>query len=499
VAEADGSDEYHRDAKDLRRGALVNSGSYLLKLVIPLGTAFLFGVYGEAAVGVFAAAQAALLLLMRIGLMGLDKAMHWWIARQPPERERVATRPVLAVVVAINGVTSLALVAFAAPWVAQWKDDPSLAPALRYIALALVPMAAAEIFIGATLGKRRMEGQVLVKDAVVPVVYIGMAFALGFTDATRPFGLPLAYMLAQVAALATAVWYYRRVFAASPPVPRNRRRFPREMLRYALPMWGTEVANGLAMRIDVLLLGALMDEAAVGIYHLIQLVGNSMRAIRRAFDPIVLAIVSRIGAKKDLPRLRVGVSYATSLVVMTQAPVYAFIIAFAPNILLLIGDSFDAAVAPVIILAGFWSINGILGLQLIVVMGYGRSDWSMINLLVALAVQVALLWVLIPPYGLVGAAVAVGVGTLVQNVMAVFQARSLAGGWAYEPQLGWLIASLPVAGCAMWGAWLTVAALPDLPRRIVAFVVWTAVQGGLLWTLHKTDRLVRPISKVQSG
>jgi O-antigen/teichoic acid export membrane protein len=492
VAESTGSDEVSRDARDLRRGVLVNLGGYVLKLVGPAGIWLIVLFYGKEALGIFTAGQAALLVLMRVGLVGLDKALHWWVARQPPESERMATGPVLAVTVSIAAGLAFVLVGWAAPQVAAWKGMPELAAALRLIGLALVPMTAAEVLIAASLGKRRMEAQVVVKDGLVPVSFVAFALALAPLPGAVEFGLPLAFMAAHVAGLLGAMYVYRQSFRGSPAVPPRDRRFPREMLRYAVPMWGTELVTSLLQRIDVLMLAAMTDDATVGIYAVIVQIGNAMRTIRRAFDPIVLSIVSRIGAQGDLPRLRAGVSYATSLVILTQAPVYAFIVSFAPVILLLLGESFDAAVAPVLILTAFWLVAGIFGLQLVVVIGWGRSDLAMLDVGAALVVQAALLWILIPRAGLEGAAWAVGIATLVHTGLAVVQTRWLAGSWPYDPKLWWTIATIPAWAAAMGLTWWALPTVDDLVRRCAAFASFAVVQAGCLAWLWRTDRLVRP-------
>lgn len=490
MADADRSGTYERDARDLRRGVLVNVAGYGLKLVYPVGTGFIVVVYGEAPLGVLIAAQAALLLIMRVGLLGLDKALHWWVARQPPQTERAALRPVLALTLFISAALSLALVTFAAPWIATWRSDPTLATSLRWLAVALVPMMTSEVLIAAALGKRRMEAQVVVKDGVVPVVFVGVALPLSLLPSAAAYGLPLAFVSSQLAGLVGAAWAFRRAFAAS-PAPTGPSAIPREMVRYAVPMWGHEVVNSLLQRIDILVLAALTNDATVGVYGVIVQVGNSMRAIRRAFDPIVLSIVARLGARRDLARVRAGVSYATSMIVSTQAPVYAFIVAFAAVMLPWLGPSFDEAVLPIVVFAGFWSVNGIVGLQGIVLLAYGRSDLSMLNLLVALAVQALLLWLLIPPFGLVGAAWAVGSATLVHNALASLQVRRIAGGWTYDPRLGWLIAMMPIAGLAMAVVWTLVSPASGLAGRVAGFAAFVFVQGACMLWLARTGRLIR--------
>lgn len=494
MADGPPSESMTRDARDLRRGVLINLFGYLLKMVHPAGVVLIVALYGDEAFGVFFAAQQALLLLMRVCLLGLDKGVLWWVARQPPTDERRGLAAALGFAFAISTVLALALVAFAAPWVALWWEEPTLASSLQWIALAVVPMTVSEVLISAALGKRRMEAQVFVKDGVVPLCFVALALGLGAVPSLRPLGLPVAFVSAQVAGLFGAIWAFSRAFSESRwPRPFSFQ-LPRPLVRYAFPMWGAEVANSFLQRVDTLILAALTDPATVGIYAVVMNIGNALRTIRRAFDPIVLSIVSQIGARKDRVRLRAGVSYATSLVMITQMPVYAFIVAFAPMILAWMGhtfeEGFDQAIAPIIILSAFWSVNGIIGLQGVVVTGYGRSDLAVINVLVALGVQVGLLWLLIPPLGLEGAAYAVGIATMVQNALALVQSRIVTGGWNYDPRLSWLLVMMVVAGAAMAVMWLSLLPVGEPLARVVAFCAFMLSQGGFLLWLRRTGRLI---------
>ena len=489
MADQSRSEEIRRDARDLRRGVVVNLFGYVLKVANPAGVILIAALYGEALFGLFVAGEAALLLIMRICLLGLDKGILWWVARQSPENEREGIAPVLLVTGAVSTAVALALFSFAAPWVAGWRDEPNMATSLQWMSVALIPMTLAEVLIGACLGKRKMEAQVVIKEGMVPLLLIALALGIGAFESLRWLGLPVAFVIAQSVGLLGAIVAFRRAFVGSRWPTRLSFRLPPALVRYSVPMWGNEVANSFLQRIDTLILAALTNERTVGIWGVVMRIGNALRTIRRAFDPIVLSIVSQIGARKDLKRLEAGVSYATSLVMITQMPVYAFIVAFAPVILALMGHNFDEAVIPIIVLSAFWSVNGVIGLQGVVVVGYGRSDLAVVNSLVALAVQAGLLWVLIPGHGLVGAAWAVGIGTLVQNALAVVQSRLVTGGWTYDSRLSWLLVVMVLGAAVMAAVWWVVAPTHLLWARVLAFVGFLAVEGlSLLW-LHRTHRL----------
>jgi len=91
-----GAGELRRDARDLRRGVAINALGYLARVAYPVLLGVAVALYGAAEFGVFTAAQAALLLVLRLALLGLDKGVLWWVPRQAAGAERRGLRPVLS-------------------------------------------------------------------------------------------------------------------------------------------------------------------------------------------------------------------------------------------------------------------------------------------------------------------------------------------------------------------------------------------------------------------
>jgi len=478
------------DARDLRRGVAINIGGYVLKGAY---SAFVFVailLYGKHDFGLFTVAQAGIFIVARACMMGLDKAILWWVPRQDPERERLGLPSALLGVGIFGAVGALAVGTFLAPLIAGWSGEPEAAAGLRLMAVGLVPLVLTEVLISACLGKRRMAVQVVVREAVMSVAML--VCAVGFhLGGLGGIGLPLAFVVSNVLGLAASLLAFRRVFAGS-RWPVKRVWPPRPLVRYALPMWGTELLTSVHLRMDVLVLGVLTDAGTVGIYGAVLQVGNVLRSVRRAFDPIVLAIVSQIGSRHDPARLTAGISHATVLAVATQLPIYAFLLAFTPWIMPLLGEGFDQATPAVLILTGFFLVSGVIGLKGHVVNGYGRSDLALANVGVTIAVEALLLWMLVPPFGLEGAAIAAGGACVFQNLLQVFEARLITGSWSYDRSVARVLALGLVASAAMALGWIGLAEIGDVGQRIGSFSVFVAVAGlGLLYAVRRRLLTVR--------
>jgi O-antigen/teichoic acid export membrane protein len=412
-----------RDARDLNRGLAVNLLGYLLKIGQPALLVWVIRSYGAAAWGQYTVSEAILLVVVRIILIGFDKTLLWWAPRMSTDANAFARlRGALYGTVCLAVIGAVTIGTVLAQPLAAWRGNADAASALRWMGWSLVPMTAMEIFISAALGKRRLEPHVLVRDALVPLSFVTLALASYFAGFAGR-GLSFAYLGANTVGALAAGAVFVRLYGVGGLV--GRPMLPSaEIVRYALPSWGTELINSVAQRLDVFAVSYFGTPAAAGVYGVVVRVGNAVRSVRRSYDPIVTTLMSDIAVSRDKDRLRRAFSHATVLVMLTQTPIFAGLALFADKLMPLFGAGFSEAVAPVLVICGFWLVNGAFGLNGLIVSGFGRSDLILVDLIISTALQAALLFLWVRDYGPLGAAFAVGIGYVVTNLIQVAQ-----GGW----------------------------------------------------------------------
>lgn len=484
------ADTIGQDARDLQRGVAVNLLGYALKLANPILLILVVRLYGAEAFGVFTLAQAVMMFTARVAAFGLDKGLLWWVPRQDGDGARRGIRPALWAASGGAALATALLGLAGSPPLLRWAGvSLALSTPMRLMAAGMVPQVVTDLLVHACMGRRRMEAQVFVKDTLTPTLFVGAGLALYATSA-RGVGLPLAYLVSTLVGLGAALFFFLRVFRGTGWPAGEGRRPPRELVRYSVPMWLAEMSNSLLQRMDTTMVAALVgDLALVGVYAVVVRIANQIRDIRRSFDPIVLAIVSRIGHTADRGRLEAGFSYATFLVTVTQIPVFVFLLAFSRFLMPLFGEGFDDATAPVVILCGFWLFNGLASLAGVVVAAYGRSRLTLFNVFFAIAVQAAASFVLIPPLQLVGAALAMGIAYTLQGCLQIVQMRSVTGGWNYDRSVLGPMALGLGAGAAMAAVWwIGRGHAADLPVRCLAFAAFAAIYLPGAWRLWRRQR-----------
>lgn len=460
------------DAQFLRSGVLLNLFGYVFRLCLPALTVFVVRAYGPKLFGVFVVAQLSLQLVFRVGSLGLDRAALWWIARQKDEDRgnhlfamyfwTTLASLVLALLIGFPGAALLA----------RWSGDAGATVALRSMAAGLIPMALLEMSIHASMGTRDMAVRVFVRDVAVPLIQFGGALALSLLG-FQVIGLEVAYLVALTVGALIATYRVRHLIVL--PSDKNWWRLPREITRYAMPIWLSELANAVVARLDVYAIAQLMDARAVGIYAAVTQVANSLRSIRQSFDPVVLALCSKIDYRTEPSRFAEGVSRATVAIMAIQLPMWAAVFCFDRYFFMLLGSAFQGGETALLILATCWLLNGIVGLNGIALLGFGRSDLILYDVGVTMASQAALLFWWIPRWGLAGAALAVCVSYLTTNLVQALQARMVSGINPYRRNVGQALVVGVAALSVLLLAWFSMSGMDDPVRRIVPFMLFLAV------------------------
>src|SRR5262249_52154579 len=151
----------------------------------------------------------------------------------------------------------------------------------------------------------------------------------------------------------------------------------------------------------------------------------------------------------------------TAWLVLLTWPLYLLAIVYGPEVLSVFGHSYKAGADVMLILGLTMLLAAACGQVDMVLITTGRSSWSLINGLLAVVVNVSRDLVLIPRYGITGAAIGWAVAIVVTNLMPMAQ---LAASIHLQPfGRGTLLA----------------AALSTVAFCVVPFAIRAVIGGGL--------------------
>jgi O-antigen/teichoic acid export membrane protein len=364
--------------------------------------------------GELAAIQTWPLLLGTLGMLGLDSALVYFIARQP-ERARQFTTT--AVLIGLLSALAVGTVAWFALPLALHAQPPQVLSAARVFLLIAVIYAVVGIPHGSLRASYSFTAWNLFRIAP------GLAWLcilLAFWLLGRPNAIPLSrwYLVGCLACGLPFLIVVNRKLQG--PLKPDARLVP-EMLRFGIPSAVTSIPLTINLQFDQMLIIAFLPARSLGLYAIAVSWSGGVAPLLQALGTVLFPHVS---AERDTDRqahlLATALQGGALVAVATSVP-FMLLAPFA--LPLVFGAAFAPSIPPALVLvpAGAilaWARIAEAGLQ-----GLGRPTIVMVAEAVAAVVTVATLPVLLHAYGIFGAALASFVGYSTIAIFAVVTIR----------------------------------------------------------------------------
>jgi O-antigen/teichoic acid export membrane protein len=487
------------ELRQLARGGTLNLFGFIVSGVFAFVLAIVVTrLEGARGAGVFFAAVAVFTIVSNIAELGADTGAVRYVARlQELGRGGELVRLVTIAIVpaaAISAIAGLATVIWAQPLanVLSRTDPHDVAAYLRILGWFIPLATVATVALAATRGFGSMRPFVLIQAIATPALKPVLVWLAGVTG-LGVTGLALGWSIPEALACAAAgVVLARLVGRARERAPRSTSGTVRGLVR---EFWSFSAPRGVAAAFqitiiwfDLLLLSHFRAASEVGIYgaasRAVTIGTFALQAIRLAIAPQI----SRLLARDGRAGAQAVYQTATWWLIAVSWPLFIAFAIFGPTLLDVFGSGFDAGATALAILSIAMLVNLGTGNVTVVLLMGGKSSWNLLNTAVALGLNVGLNLVLIPRYGMEGAAIAWAVSIIVDNLMALAEVWIFLGmrpfGRGYAP------AAVAALGC-IGGIGLAIRALLGPTDAGLAVFVLVAVPVYLvvLWRLRATLRL----------
>jgi O-antigen/teichoic acid export membrane protein len=308
--------------------------------------------------------------------------------------------------------------------------EPRLTHLLRLLAIIVPFLSLSNVLAGTARGFGRMDYVALAENVVQSLVRLVLVavIALAMQGLNVTVSV-IAFGISDVTATIVLIVLLQKYFPVSRLREGEMGEVAPEVFRFAIPLWLSGMLRQFRRSFQTILLGATAAAASVGIYSIVSsitTVGHiGLLALFVAVKP-TLARLHDIGDREGLTHLY----DRDALGVHHHVAVLLVIALFRESILLVFGESFAAGPPPadlrLAIVAPAPACGPVLDMT-----GHTMMSSSTITLTVLLVGGNVLL---IPRYGVVGAAIATLVGIGVSNVMCLVEIwwleRLLPFGWA---------------------------------------------------------------------
>lgn len=480
----DDADARASDLKQIASGSSINIlGSIARNFFTFAYAIFLAAFLSPESVGFFFLGLTIATLLATAATMGLDTGVLRFTALYDGEDDRGRVRGTVAGAVAIAAVisftTAIALFLLAEPVAVEIFGKPELESVLRYFSLGIPFFVLARLFNSATQGLRRMRYQVYSRDFGEQLTRF-MISAVLLAGGVGILGVVSANVVALMMAMLLSLFFLHRV---EPVFSRTQKRVyeQRRLFRYSVPLAASTLVSFFLLWTDTLVLGGFRDADTVGVYSVAVRLAAIGAVILVSFNTIFAPLASDFFNRGQIDRLQGLLQSTNKWVLCFSLPVFAGLIIFPGQILGIVGSSYTDAAAALAVLAAGQLVNAAAGPVVLLLMMCGKPVVVLISNLVVLAIDFALCILLIPVYGLEGAALASAATLILFNagalagVVALLKINPFSRGYLKSAAAG-IFAMLIAYGLArlLPGPWGIAAAACAFLVSFVALVLLTA-------------------------
>ena len=396
--------------------------AYACRFVIAL---VLARALGAESYGLYVLAVSAAGLFAGISLLGIDDALVRYVAilSNREDRDGLAGTLQLGVIVGVSGGVVMGVVLFlcAEPIANGLFDEPALARLLRLLSVAVPFLSLSNALLGTARGFRRMDYAAFAESVVQSIVRMVLVILLAITGWLGLYGAAIAFGLADVAASISLILLLNRSFPLREALQRGVRRDVGAVFRFAIPLWLSGLLRQFRRNIQKVMLGAMSSIANVGIFAIagrVSLVaGVSSGSIYVSSKPL-MAQLHDAGDRQGLHRL-----YATTTrwTLGMNIPFFLVIVLYAEPILRLFGETFASATTALIVVAVAELIGAATGTCQGMIDMTGHVRVKLANTVLNTLVLVGGGALLIPRFGVIGAATAALIAVSAVNVASVLE------------------------------------------------------------------------------
>jgi O-antigen/teichoic acid export membrane protein len=413
--------------RKIARGTGIALGGTFLALLLGFVTRLIIARYGsEADYGVYSLAIVIMTFattLVSLGLPdGVARYIAYFRARGETAKARGITTVSLQLAVAFSILISLVLFFGAGYISSNIFHMPGLGLALKALAIGLPFFTATNILISTFRGFDRMEPQAYFQYVLFNILFlllVSILVMLHLSFANLFYAYAISLILTFVAMLVYTVKKLPQPLTLS--VWQSNAAIRKELIIFSLPVLATAVLATIILWLNILVLGYFKTPEAVGLYNaaspLAKFISDPLALMLLIYTPVASGLCSQ----NMMDELRRSYIISTKWIVSLTLPFFLVLFLFPEAVLnLFFGPPYMSAAPALRILSLGLIISNFLGPNQSILLAMGQSRFMMWTALVVAIISVILNIILIPPFGIVGAAVAVVISViLVQFVIAV--------------------------------------------------------------------------------
>ncbi len=372
---------------------------------------------GAQMLGIYSLGNAVTRIAEIFALMGLDNGVLRFVSRDTENTENVKNSIYSSLKFGFLSSIIISIILFcSAEFIVNnlLNEDNFLVIVIKIFALSLPFSVLTLISSFATQAFKILKYKIFVNQIVNPLTLL-----IAFLASYHFLGTKLSILIPTVVSAVVGLVFITKFLSYFTDINfKNliKEDFNKEILRFSIPLMFVSAIGIIMHWVDIVMLGILSNATDVGMYHPIDRTAGLVRMILFAFAGIFAPIFSEHYFKKNMLGMKESYQSSSKYILTFALPVFIFLFVFANPMLLLFGSEFQNAVALKILLTGIF-IQTVFGLGSSTLSMSGNTKFNLFNVSIALILNISLNYILIPQYGIVGAALATAIALFILSIL----------------------------------------------------------------------------------
>lgn len=374
--------------------------------------------------GIFSLAVASFTVFEVVASLGTTKGIIRFVSLYSQEKDYARVRGTIHITAALvlgGGVILFVLVYSLAGFLAlEVFHSPKLVDIFKFMGLCIPFTALTTVFLSSTQGLKIMKYKVYVRDLFEQSFRIFLVF-LFFLFGLRIWGAIFSFVISILAGTVLSGYFYRKVFRPHWQKVSKTLIEYKKIISYSWPLVFASGFLFLEAWLSVFMLGFLATPKEVGIFSAAYKTSLLVQGIIMSFNTMFSPIISDLHHKMELKKLQSLFEMVTRWMFSLSLPLILIMCIFPQEILSIFGKDFMIGGAAFIILSISQLINAFSGPLGVMIDMSGRSKITFLNSVLHFLLQAILCLILIPRYGVTGAALAKLISILFLRVLLLLQ------------------------------------------------------------------------------
>ena len=395
----------------------INRYLYTLLLARWVGSEFL---------GIYSLANSVRLISEVFGKMGIEIGVMRFVSLLNPDIEKKKIQRLIGSAVKMTMAISVVIMAgllVSSGFIVTHilKGPPLLKIVLMVFAIAIPFNAITLVVAFATQGFKRLKYKIFITQFLNPtILLVVMIISFWFISVEVALMAPMLVssiigFIVMFAVLKKLTGVKNQQLLKAP--------FDRELLVFSYPLMFVTILLTLMHWMDILMLGAFTNASTVGLYHPAARTAGLLQALLTSFLSIYSPMIAQFHAESDQKNMSGSYKLVSRWLLTFSIPVALIFLVYPQKVMLLFGAEYLPSANVLIVLTAATFIHAILGAAQSTLSMTGHTRLVLWNAIVAFVINIILNIILIPNYGMIGAAWATLISLFVISLLRVLEVR----------------------------------------------------------------------------